>query len=190
VTSFETDADTLIVAYRRQGEPSFEPQRSSVFPKVPLPVCLLNPIFSRGGGNSECYRVEMVRPCFLVIDREFPGSISTRKLVIETAKFNVITSYSAQEALETLKTFPAMHGVVLDSEVAGMPCESLVNGLKSINATIPIIAVCGPGDHPCTNADYQLESFEPRVLLELLRKLLLAQTSAIEKREEELHREQ
>jgi hypothetical protein len=65
-----------------------------------------------------------------------------------------------------------------------------VKGLKSINATIPIIAVCGPGDHPCTNADYQLESFEPRVLLELLRKLLLAQTSAIEKREEELHREQ
>lgn len=143
-----------------------------------------------GGDNSECYRVDMVRPCFLVIDREFPGSISTRKLVIETAKFNVITSYSAQEALETLKTFPAMHGVVLDSEVAGMPCESLVKGLKSINATIPIIAVCGPGDHPCTNADYQLESFEPRVLLELLRKLLLAQTSAIEKREEELHREQ
>lgn len=27
----------------------------------------------------------MVRPCFLVIDREYSGSISTRKLVIETA---------------------------------------------------------------------------------------------------------
>jgi hypothetical protein len=65
-----------------------------------------------------------------------------------------------------------------------------VNGLKSINETIPIIAVCAPGDHPCTNADYQLESFEPRVLLELLRKLSLSQTAAIQKREEELHREQ
>jgi hypothetical protein len=71
-----------------------------------------------------------------------------------------------------------------------LPCESLVNGLKSINAAIPIIAVCAPGDQPCTNADYQLESFEPRVLLELLRKLLLTQSAAIEKREEELHREQ
>lgn len=36
----------------------------------------------------------MIRPCFLVIDREFPGSISTRKLVLETAKFNVLTAYS------------------------------------------------------------------------------------------------
>jgi len=54
----------------------------------------------------------VVRPCFLVIDREFPGSISTRKLVLETAKFNVITSYSAQEAVETLKKFPALQGVV------------------------------------------------------------------------------
>jgi DNA-binding NtrC family response regulator len=132
----------------------------------------------------------MVRPCFLVIDREYPGSISTRKLVIETAKFNVITAYSAQEALETLKFFPAMHGIVLDSEVSGMPCETLVSGLKSINARIPIVAVCGPGDHPCMNADYQLETFEPRVLLELLRDLSLPQTAAIEKHEEELHREE
>ena len=42
----------------------------------------------------------MIRPCFLVVDREFPGSVSTRKLVIETAKFNVLTAYSGREALE------------------------------------------------------------------------------------------
>jgi response regulator RpfG family c-di-GMP phosphodiesterase len=104
----------------------------------------------------------MVRPCFLVIDREFPGSISTRKLVIETEKFNVLTAYSADEAIETLKTYPALDGVVLDSEVFGMPCEELVSGLKSIKPSIPVIAVCGPGYTPCINADYQLESFEPR----------------------------
>jgi hypothetical protein len=27
-----------------------------------------------------------MRPCFLVLDQEYPGSISTRKLVIETRK--------------------------------------------------------------------------------------------------------
>ena len=48
----------------------------------------------------------MVRPCFLVIDREYASSISTRKLVIETAKLNVITAYSGAEAIETLKRFP------------------------------------------------------------------------------------
>ena len=72
----------------------------------------------------------MVRPCFLVIDREFPGSISTRKLVIETAKFNVITAYSAQEAVDTLKMFGALHGVVMDTDVTGMHCEALVQALK------------------------------------------------------------
>ena len=59
----------------------------------------------------------MNRPCFLVIDREFPGSISTRKLMIETAKFNVLTAYSGKEALEVFTRFPAVSGVVLTSSV-------------------------------------------------------------------------
>jgi DNA-binding NtrC family response regulator len=131
----------------------------------------------------------MVRPCFLVIDREFPGSISTRKLVIETAKFNVLTAYSAQEAVETLKMFSAIHGVVLDSEVSGMSCGELVQALKKVKAGIPIIAICGPGDNPCSNADHELESFDPRRLLVLLQSLLPKEVAAIEKREEELNRD-
>lgn len=131
----------------------------------------------------------MVRPCFLVIDREFPGSISTRKLVIETAKFNVLTAYSAQEAIETLRMFPAIHGVVLDSEIRGMSCGELVQALKKIKAEIPVIAICGPGENPCPNADHELESFDPGRLLDLLQSLLPKESDAIEKREEELNRD-
>ncbi len=131
----------------------------------------------------------MVRPCFLVIDREFPGSISTRKLVIETAKFNVLTAYSGEEAIESLSTYKAMNGVVLDSEVYGMSCEHLVKKLKEIKPGIPVIAICGPGDTTCPNADYELESFDPRKLLELLRTLLPKENELIEKHEEDLHRE-
>ena len=36
-------ADTFIVAYRSQGELTFEPQRSSVFPKVSVPSTKLPP---------------------------------------------------------------------------------------------------------------------------------------------------
>ena len=50
----------------------------------------------------------MTRPCFLVVDREFAGSISSRKLLIETAKFNVITAYSGSEAIELFDRFPGM----------------------------------------------------------------------------------
>ena len=35
----------------------------------------------------------MLRPCFLVLDREFPGSLSTRKLVIETAKLYEVQKF-------------------------------------------------------------------------------------------------
>src|SRR5580693_3560560 len=70
-----------------------------------------------------CLIFFMNRPCFLVIDREFPGSISTRKLVIETAKFNVLTAYSGKEALEIFKKFPAVGGVVLDGGLDDISCS-------------------------------------------------------------------
>lgn len=49
----------------------------------------------------------MTRPCFLVIECEYPGNISARKLVIETAKMNVISCYSCAEGIATLRRFPA-----------------------------------------------------------------------------------
>jgi CheY-like chemotaxis protein len=131
----------------------------------------------------------MVRPCFLVVDKEFPGNISTRKLVIETAKFNVITAYSGQEALETLEAFPSVHGVVMDSAVRGMKGEELVRGLKKLNTDIPVIVICGPGQDPCASADHQLQSFDPKSLLELLGSLMPKEAKKIEKHEEELNRE-
>jgi hypothetical protein len=128
----------------------------------------------------------MVRPCFLVIDREFPGSISTRKLVIETAKFNVLTAYSGREAIETLRLFPAVHGVVLDEDVNDIPCHALIAALKAINPIIPVIAISGPAGKHCPGADHHLESFDPKKLLEILGALLPKETAEIEKRNEEL----
>jgi response regulator RpfG family c-di-GMP phosphodiesterase len=72
----------------------------------------------------------MIRPCFLVVDQEHSGSISTRKLVIETAKFNVITAYSGDEAIQTLAKFPAVDGVVLDAGVNDLPCSVVLKQIK------------------------------------------------------------
>lgn len=68
----------------------------------------------------------MIRPCFLVIDKQYPGNISARRLVIETAMLNVVTACTAEEAVETLRRFPAVDGVVLDTEVRGMTCRELI----------------------------------------------------------------
>ena len=130
----------------------------------------------------------MVRPCFLIIDPEYPGSISTRKLVIETAKFNVITAYSEREAVETLAAFPAIQGVVMNSDTKQYSCDDLVKELKGIKAEVPIISICGPGDPSCKGADHELTSFDPRELLELLKKIKPAEVAGIEKHEEKLER--
>jgi DNA-binding NtrC family response regulator len=129
----------------------------------------------------------MVRPCFLVIDREYSGSISTRKLVIETAKFNVITAYSAQEALDTLKAFPRMSGVVLDAGIRDMSCNDLVAAIKAEQPQLPVVVISSPGTSECPQADHLLESFEPGRLLNLLQSIVPADTAAIEKQNEKLN---
>ena len=128
----------------------------------------------------------MLRPCFLVIDREFPGSISTRKLVIETAKFNVLTAYSGREALQIFKLFPAVNGVVLDGGLDDVDCNDLTREMKLLRPKIPIIVIVPPGMTECPDADFHLESFDPAKLLEILRGLTPSESAAIEKRNEDL----
>lgn len=127
----------------------------------------------------------MTRPCFLVIDREYAGSISTRKLVVETAKLNVITAYSGSEALETLQRFPNLDGVVMDASLPDARCEDLVLRMKAIQPRLRIVVI-GPEEHPCPSADYYLYSFDPARLLELLKKLEPERSAAIEQRNQEL----
>ena len=129
------------------------------------------------------------RPCFLVVDREHAASLSTRKLVIETAKFNVITAYSAEEALETLRRFPAVDGAVLDIHIDGAPCDVLIGQLKAIQPNLPVVVITSPLYRQCVAADYLLESFSAKPLLELLQKLRPQETQEITANEEKLHAE-
>jgi DNA-binding NtrC family response regulator len=129
---------------------------------------------------------DMIRPCFLVVDRETSSSISTRKLIIETAKFNVISAYSSKEAIETLMKFPALDGVVTDSGMTDMPCSDLVAALKAIHPGIPVIIISTPRGSQCPQADHILESFNPKALLALLQSRHPEATAEIEQRNEDL----
>jgi len=130
----------------------------------------------------------MIRPCYLVVDREFPGSISTRKLVIETAKFNVLTAYSGREAIETLRAYPAVSGVVIDEDIDDIPCHALVGALREIHPTVVIIIISGPDGRHCPGTNYHLDSFDPKRLLGILAELHPTAVREIEKRDEELER--
>jgi hypothetical protein len=127
-----------------------------------------------------------VRPCFLVVDREFAGSISSRKLVIETAKFNVITAYSYAEAKITIDRFPAIHAIVVSSDVRGQT-EQFLQWAREKHSDIKVVvtgAVCVPDEL----ADRQIDGFAPDKLLKALRDLFPEDSRAaddIERRLEE-----
>jgi DNA-binding NtrC family response regulator len=124
------------------------------------------------------------RPCFLVIDPAYPGALSTRKLVIETAMFNVLTAYSAEEAIESLRLFPNLHAVVMDARVDQVHCADLVRKLRAIVPTIPIIITSGKGYDDCGPVDHHLDTYDPKTLLDLLRRLFPSESAEIMRRDE------
>jgi DNA-binding NtrC family response regulator len=128
----------------------------------------------------------MLRPCFLVVDRETSTGISTRKLIIETAKFNVITAYSSEEAIETLRQFPNVDGVVTDSGMTDMVCDDLLSVLKQIKPSLHCVVVKTLTGTSCNLADCTLDTFDPRKLLEVLENLVPEAAREIERRNEEL----
>lgn len=121
----------------------------------------------------------MLRPCFLVIDKEYSGSISTRKLIIETAKFNVITAYSGAEAIETLAVFPAVNGIVLDAGIPDIPAPELCKRLKEMKPGVPIVLIGRPGKDRAPLADHYVESFDPAAVLQVLKSLEPKKAAAI-----------
>jgi DNA-binding NtrC family response regulator len=132
----------------------------------------------------------MRRPCILVIDHEFPGTISTRKLVIETAKFNVITAYSSHEGIETLERFPNVDAVVLNAGNHDIPCEELVLQMKQLLPALPIIVTSDSGQEDCGKGDHAVRSFEPASLLEKLRSLFPGEDGEIRQAEKKLARKE
>jgi hypothetical protein len=64
--------------------------------------------------------------------------------------------------------------------------EDLVRDLKALAPKMPIIVIAPPGFAGCPSADFQLESFAPAKLLEILRGLKPKESARIEKRDEDL----
>jgi DNA-binding NtrC family response regulator len=125
----------------------------------------------------------MTRPCLIVLDREHSATISMRKLVIESAKFNVITSYSGREVLETFERFPAVDAIILNAAVYDVSCEKIITTLRERDPKIPIVVVRGPGGPQCPGADHSIESFDPIAVVELLHTLFPRAIASIRERD-------
>jgi hypothetical protein len=112
----------------------------------------------------------MLRPTLLVAEPEPLEALSTRKLVLETGKFNVLTAHSTREAITTFTLFPNVSGVVLveGEKVCG---ETIAKTIRTTTTKPPIISLSPNPAAQNAFSDHTLSSHEPVALLELLRRL-------------------
>ena len=96
-------------------------------------------------------------------------NISVRKLVLETAKFNVITAHTAKECLELLKKFPQIEAVIIQSDLNGITCEQAVRQIKDHSPQMRVVVLGTTDGYRCKGADDSITSHDPEALLNLLR---------------------
>lgn len=113
----------------------------------------------------------MPRPTILIAEPEPLHALSTRKLVVETAKFNVLTAHSTREAFEIVRLFPKVNLAVL-VESKEIDCDAIAKRIKAEGATVPIIYLHAAIGAVCRSADHALPSGQPEELVMLLRSLL------------------
>ena len=102
----------------------------------------------------------------LMIESEQPEGISSRKLVVETAKHNVITAYNPSTGLELLRRFPAVDAVLIHATV--LDHLPLIPQIRDLNPDIPIIIATPRPTDQYAGASYTVPSHEPQSLLDLL----------------------
>ncbi len=112
----------------------------------------------------------MPRPTFLMAEPEPDQAISARKLVLETAKFNVITAHSAREALDLCERFPGVDGLIVHGSFQG-DCAKIVANFKHRNVSKPAILLAPSASSSCDGVNHTISSHSPEALLHLLREL-------------------
>lgn len=131
-----------------------------------------------------------IRPCFLVVDSEHASSISTRKLVLETAKYNVITVYSCEEATRTLERFPLVHAIVINGIMQDGCASSFLESASRMPGIKLVVVGEGPMAEGPREPDAIVESFAPPKLLEALQRLFPKEAKRLLDHENELAQKQ
>lgn len=112
----------------------------------------------------------MGRPTFIIAEPEADQALSSRKLVIETAKFNVITAHSPEELRQFLQRYPNVDAVIVHTRLASGRMESVFEEIRTLLPNKNIIAI-SPGRGEAPSVDYEVDSHDPEQLVSLLREL-------------------
>ena len=103
----------------------------------------------------------------LMIETEQPESLSARKLVVETAKHNVITAYDAEEGMSLLERFPRVDAIMIHGGLL-QKTPDLVRRVKVLAPRVPIILASPFEDSFSEGADFVVNSHQPHAILKVL----------------------
>jgi CheY-like chemotaxis protein len=121
--------------------------------------------------------MQIVRLVVLMVEVEQPEGISSRKLILETARHNVLTAYSGDGAVNLLQRFPNVDLAIIHTELEGREFESTVRRLKETRPDLYIVAISPLDSGTLEGVDTVLPSYDPQELLEFLAKRFEAATS-------------
>ena len=107
-----------------------------------------------------------MRPILLVIDPPDVEMISTRKLILESAKYNVVTATTTEEAVEIAQKVP-IDAMVIHERLCDGDVSAFTQKLKSTRPSAPLWII-SPQPHSIAGADRVLSSFDPLGLVRLV----------------------
>ena len=108
------------------------------------------------------------RLAFLVIEAEPKDGLSTRKLLLEAAKHNVITAHSGREGMNVFRRFPKVDIVCVDAELPDLKGAKVADSIRDVNPDIRVVALSPRVAAKCEWADRTVNSHDPAALLKLL----------------------
>lgn len=111
------------------------------------------------------------RLTFLIIEAEPKDGLSTRKLLLESAKHNVITAYSGKEGIEMFRRFPRVDIVCIDAELPDLKGGKVAQTIRETNSDIRVVALTPRVAAKCEWADRTVNSHDPSALLKLLEQM-------------------
>ena len=110
----------------------------------------------------------------LMIEHEQPEGLSARKLVVESAKHNVLTAYNVEDGVRLLERFPKVDAVLVHGLLQNR--DDLIGSIRGVSPAMPII-VATPVERDYPGVTYTVPSHEPSMLLDLLVREFGASTS-------------
>lgn len=102
-----------------------------------------------------------------MIEPEQPEALSARKLVVETAKHNVITAYDPAEGIDLLRRFPNVDAVFVHVHCLERH-SGLLKEIKKLAPGVPLVVASPAAINTTPEADFIIDSHQPQAMVQML----------------------